>query len=63
MSRALPRNAPAVVYLTSYVAPRDEARNTVRFELLDGGKALQAEESCRGPRLTYDDLWIFTKKE
>jgi hypothetical protein len=49
-----------LVFLTVYQAPLGEARNTVRYSLLDGGKTLRAEESFRGPRVSYDNIWMFT---
>jgi hypothetical protein len=50
-----------LVFITVFQAPRGEARNTVRYLLLDDGTTLRAEESFRGPRVTYDNLWVFTK--
>jgi hypothetical protein len=52
-----------LLYLVIYQAPRGEARNTVRYSLADGGRTLRAEESFRGPRLSYDNAWVFTKGE
>jgi len=40
-------------------APQGEATNTVRYSLLDGGRTLEARESFRGPRLQYDNVWVF----
>ncbi len=39
-----------------------EATNVVRYSLRDGGKTLVAEEKFRGPRLTYENLWVADKK-
>ena len=50
-----------LIYLTIYQAPRGEARNNVVYRILDDGNTLRAEESFRGPRLSYDNVWIFTK--
>ena len=42
-------------------APQGEATNTVHYWLLDAGQTLEARESFRGPRLQYDNLWVFAK--
>jgi hypothetical protein len=34
----------------------------VRYALLEGGRVLRAEERFRGPRLSYDNLWVFDKQ-
>jgi len=61
--QSLSWSAPTLVFLTIYQAPSGEARNTVRYSLLDGGKTLQAEESFHGPRVSYENLWVFSRKE
>ena len=43
------------------VAPRGEAGDTVRYRLLDGGRALEARERFRAPRLRYDNVWGFIR--
>lgn len=43
-------------------APQGEATNTVRYRLLDQGRTLEARESFRGPRLQYDNVWVFEKR-
>jgi hypothetical protein len=53
----------SLVYLTIYKTPRGEARNTVIYRLLDGGKTFRAEESFHGPRLSYDNVWVFAKED
>ena len=53
----------SLLYLVVYKAPRGEARNTVKYTLADGGRTLRAEESFRGPRLSYDNVWVFAKAE
>ena len=53
----------SLLYLVVYKAPRGEARNTVKYTLADGGRTLRAEESFRGPRLSYDNVWVFTKAD
>lgn len=52
-----------LVFVTIYRAPRGEARNTVRYSIQDGGRTLRAEESFRGPRLSYDNIWVFSKAQ
>ena len=52
----------SLVFATRIVAPQGEATNVVHYRLLDGGRALQAEEQFRGPRLKYDNLWVFEKQ-
>jgi hypothetical protein len=56
-------NGDVLEFLTIFTAPRGEARNTVTYALQDGGKTLRAEESFRGPKLSYDDTWVFSKAE
>ncbi len=51
-----------LVFLTRIVAPRGEATNTVRYTLEDGGRTLRAAESFRGPRLSYDNVWVLAKR-
>jgi hypothetical protein len=43
-------------------APQGEATNTVRYRLLDGGRTLEAHESFRGPKLQYDNTWVFERR-
>ena len=50
-----------LIYLTIYQALRGEARNNVVYRILDDGLTLRAEESFRGPRLSYDNVWVFTR--
>ena len=38
------------------------ATNVVRYSLADGGATLTARESFRGPRLTYDNVWVFERR-
>lgn len=52
-----------LVFVTIYQAPRGEARNTVKYSIRDGGKTLYAEESFRGPRVSYDNIWVFAKAD
>ncbi|MHB8055659.1 MAG: hypothetical protein ACYDH3_10485 [Candidatus Aminicenantales bacterium] len=60
-SSSLRWDGDSLVFLTIYQTPRGEARNTVIYRLLDDGKTLRAEESFRGPRIKYDNIWIFAK--
>lgn len=52
-----------LVFITRFVAPRGAATNTVRYRLKDRGRALEATESFRGPRLSYDNLWVFVRSK
>ncbi len=38
------------------------ATNVVHYSLADGGKTLIAKESFRGPKLQYDNVWVFERK-
>lgn len=59
--RTLRWDGEELVFVTVYRAPRGEARNTVRYALRDGGRTLVAAESFRGPRVSYDNVWVFSK--
>jgi hypothetical protein len=50
-----------LIYLTIYQTSRGEARNIVKYSLHDRGKTLRAEEVFRGPRISYENVWIFSK--
>jgi hypothetical protein len=39
------------------------ATNVVRYRLSDDGLTLTATESFRGPRLKYDNVWVFDKSK
>lgn len=39
------------------------ATNVVHYRLTDGGATLIAQESFRGPRLQYDNSWVFDRKK
>lgn len=60
--KTLTRSGQTLVFLTVFQAPLGEARNTVRHSLLDDGKTLPAEESFRGPQVSYDNVWVLRKK-
>lgn len=38
------------------------ATNVVHYTLADSGRTLIAKESFRGPRLQYDNSWVFDRK-
>ena len=38
------------------------ATNVVHYSLSDGGRTLIAKESFRGPKLKYDNSWVFNRK-
>jgi hypothetical protein len=39
-----------------------EATNIVRYQLSEDGETFTALESFRGPRLKYDNVWVFDKE-
>jgi hypothetical protein len=39
-----------------------EATNVVRYNLIDGGRTLVAEEKFRGPLRKHDNLWVAERK-
>jgi hypothetical protein len=48
--------------LNSTISLKDRtAANTVRYHLSEDGLTLTATESFRGPRLKYDNVWVFDK--
>lgn len=51
----------ALVLTERLVAPQGEASNIVRYRLLDAGRTLEAREQFRGPRLQYDNVWVFRR--
>lgn len=53
--------ADSLVLHERLTAPQGEATNTVHYRLLDGGRTLEARESFRGPRMQYDNVWVFVK--
>jgi hypothetical protein len=50
-----------LVFVTRIIVPQGEATNTVHYRLKDAGRTLEAAESFRGPRFSYDNLWVFEK--
>jgi hypothetical protein len=38
------------------------ATNVVRYHLSEDGRTFTATESFRGPRLKYDNIWVFDKE-
>ena len=52
----------ALVYATRIVLPQAEAINVVRYRLAANGRELRAEEQFRGPKLSYDNLWVLDKQ-
>lgn len=51
----------ALIFVTKYAVPRGQAVNTVKYDLLEEGRTLQAHERFVGPRLQYENVWIFNK--
>jgi hypothetical protein len=52
-----------LVFVTRIIAPQREGTNTVRYQLDENGTILKADEKFRGPRLKYDNVWVFEKQE
>ena len=55
--------ADALVLRERYKAPQGEATNTVHYRLLDNGRTIEAREVFHGPRVQYDNTWIFEKRD
>lgn len=51
-----------LVFRDHLTAPWGAANDAVRYRLLDGGRTLEARESVRGARVSYDDRWVFEKR-
>ena len=54
-------SADTLVFVSRIVAPQGVAVDSVWYRLLDGGRALEARERFRAPRLRYDNLWVFSR--
>lgn len=52
----------ALVYATRIVLPQGEATNVVHYRLLANGRELHVKERFRGPKLSYDNLWVLDKQ-
>jgi hypothetical protein len=52
----------ALVFVTRMVAPQSEAINVVHYRLLEDGRELRADEQFRGPKLSYDNVWVLEKR-
>jgi hypothetical protein len=52
----------ALVFFTRIVAPAGEATNVVHYRLTGGGLELRAEEQFRGPKVSYDNVWVLDKE-
>ena len=50
-------------FLTKIVKEDDESTNKVRYHLEKDGTVMIADEQYRGPELSYDNRWVFTKIE
>lgn len=44
------------------IAPQGEATNTVEYRLLQDGRVLEAKERFKGPRLQYENIYVFEKR-
>jgi len=52
----------SLVFSTRILAAEGEATNVVRYSLLENGRVLRAAELFRGPRFSYENLWVFDRK-
>ncbi len=44
-------------------APWGAATDLVRYWLADGGRTLRAREVLRGARVSYDNDWVFERRD
>jgi hypothetical protein len=51
-----------LVFDSKIVLKDREATNVVKYQLSLDGKTFTASESFRGPRLKYDNIWVFDKE-
>jgi hypothetical protein len=48
--------------VTRLVAPQGDAINVVHYRLAANGRELRAEEQFRGPKVSYDNVWVLDKQ-
>jgi hypothetical protein len=51
-----------LVFDSKIILKDREATNVVRYHLSEDGQTFTATESFRGPRLKYDNIWVFDKE-
>lgn len=51
-----------LVFDSKIILKDREASNVVRYHLSEDGKTFTATEIFRGPRLKYDNVWVFDKQ-
>ncbi len=52
------------LFLDSTISIKDRtATNVVRYHLSDDGRVLTAAEKFKGPRLKYENVWVFDKNK
>ena len=51
-----------LVFDSKIVLKDREASNIVKYQLSPDGKVFAAYESFRGPRLKYDNIWVFDRE-
>ncbi len=51
-----------LVFDSKIILKDREASNIVKYHLSEDGKTFTATESFRGPRLKYDNVWVFDKE-
>jgi len=52
-----------LVFDSKIILKDREATNIVRYQLSEDGETFTALESFRGPRLKYDNVWVFDKEK
>jgi hypothetical protein len=52
-----------LIFDSKIILGEREATNVVRYGLSEDGKTFTATESFRGPRLKYDNTWVFDKEQ
>ena len=60
---ALSWAADTLVCTIRIEGPWGGATNLIRYRLLDGGRTLEARESYLGPHVSYDNVWVFARRD
>jgi hypothetical protein len=51
-----------LLYITRTILGRREAINIARYYLINNDSTLVTDEKFTGPKMTYNNLWVFDKK-
>lgn len=51
-----------LVFATRIIQSGKEATNVVKYSISSDGQTFTAQESFRGPRMKYDNLWVLDRK-